>query len=394
MDFGFIFSSGISNGLIWAILAIGVYITYRILDIADLGVEGTFPLGGCVVAILISVGVPPIVATIIAMIVGSLFGILTGILHTKLKIPAILSGIITMTALYTINMLVLGGFKDTLPSLSINNYNKIFTNALDFVGSHENNLILLIAIFIAIASLIWFTVITVKFIINVVKKGFKQNLKNNIINVVLMSVLATVVLVSIILIILNITNIVSFELLNSAILDFVGSSAPFATCFIAGIILSIVFGVCYWFFGTEIGMSLRATGNNKNMAKAQGINTNAMILLGLAISNGLVALCGAVFVQDSGNANVVSGQGTIVIGLATIILGESIFGRQDFKKSLISVIVGSIIYFILEAAAIDLNVVNYLKLVRAVLIVCVLVIPLIKKQINNKKRNVGGLNNA
>lgn len=393
MDIGFIIGSGIQNGLIWAILAIGVYITYRILDIADLGVEGTFPLGACVVAILISVGLHPIIATIIAMIAGALFGILTGVLHTKLKIPAILSGIITMTGLFTINMLVLGGFKGTSNMLTIDSENTIFTKALAFVNKNNDNLTLIVFAFIAIVALICLAIILVKFIKNIVKNGFKNNLKVNIIHIVLMSVLSLFIFVSLVIVFTNVTNLINFEVLNEFLLDTIGTSI-LATGFIAGVILLMVFGVCYWFFGTEIGMSLRATGNNKRMAKAQGINTNIMIILGLAISNGLVALCGAVYAQDFGSANIEFGQGTIVIGLATIILGESIFGRQDFKKSLISVIVGSVIYFILEAAAIELNVVNYLKLVRAGLIVFVLVIPLIKKQINNKKRKIGGLNNA
>lgn len=393
MDLGFIFSSGITSGLIWAILAIGVYITYRILDIADLGVEGTFPLGACVVAILISVGVHPIISTIIAMIAGALFGILTGVLHTKLKIPAILSGIITMTGLFTINMLVLGGFKSTPNMLEIPTENTIFTKTLEFVNSQVNNLALLIFIFVFVVCTVWLALLLVRFIKNVVKNGFKENFKKNIFYIIIISILGTFALVTFVLSVLDLTNLINFALVSEFISDNIGTSI-LGTAFIAGIILLCVFGVCYWFFGTEIGMSLRATGNNKNMAKAQGINTNIMIILGLAISNGLVALCGAVYAQDFGSANVQLGQGTIVIGLATIILGESIFGRQDFKKSLISVIVGSIIYFILEAAAIELNVVNYLKLVRACLIVFVLVIPLIKKQISNKNRKIGDFSNA
>lgn len=135
-------------------------------------------------------------------------------------------------------------------------------------------------------------------------------------------------------------------------------------------------------------MSLRATGNNLRMAKAQGINTDVMIILGLAISNGLVALCGAVFAQDQGFGNIEQGRGIIVIGLAAIILGESIFGKKDFKSSMISIIIGAIIYYILEAIAIDLEVSSYLKLVRAILIVVVLVFPIIKKAFKKKRKAV------
>ena len=130
------------------------------------------------------------------------------------------------------------------------------------------------------------------------------------------------------------------------------------------------------------------------MAKAQGINTDLMIILGLAISNGLVALCGAIFAQDQGFGNIEQGRGVIVIGLAAIILGESIFGKRDFKNSMISIIIGSIIYYILEAVAIDLEVSNYLKLVRAVLIVVVLVAPIIKKAFKKKNKKTGGLEYA
>jgi putative ABC transport system permease protein len=167
---------------------------------------------------------------------------------------------------------------------------------------------------------------------------------------------------------------------------------------IVGIFVVIVFEAIYYFFGTTLGMSVRATGINGKMARAQGINTKRMIILGLAISNGLVALAGALLAQRLSTATVDMGRGTIVIGLASIIIGEAIFGRRDFKMSLISVLVGSVVYQMLEALAVELNVVNYLKLVVAIIITIILTIPLIKPALAKKfglyKKYTGGGNNA
>lgn len=386
-----IFSEGTSFGLIWAIMAIGVYITYRILDIADLGVEGTFPLGACIVALLISIGVPAILATILATIFGALFGILTGVLHTKLKIPAILSGIITMTALYTINMIILGKFQGTETTLAIDAEKTIFSATTNFLFANNDKLFLIVLGFVLFLSLAFIGLILFGFIKSIVKVGYKANLKSNIVKTILLSILSIMALAVVVILFLWLINVIDLTEFNKFLKRY---TDVLSLCFISGIILAIVFAICYWFFGTEIGMSLRATGNNKQMSKAQGINTDIMIILGLAISNALVALSGAVYAQDLGNANMDLGTGIIVIGLATIVVGESIFGRQDFKKSLISVIVGAIIYFILDTTAVKLHVENYLKLVRAALIVFVLVVPQIKKFVQNKKKRVGGLNNA
>ncbi len=386
-----IFSEGTSFGLIWAIMAIGVYITYRILDIADLGVEGTFPLGACLVAFLISIGIPAILATIIATIFGALFGILTGVLHTKLKIPAILSGIITMTALYTINMIILGKFQGTETTLAIDSDMTIFSSTNNFLFKNNDHLFLIVLGFVLLISIAFIGLILFGFVKTIIKNGYKANLKENIIKTILLSILGIIVITVTTILLLWILNVLDLTELNKFLCKYIDI---LSMCLVSGIILAIVFAICYWFFGTEIGMSLRATGNNKQMAKAQGINTDIMIILGLGISNALVALSGAVYAQDLGNANMDLGTGIIVIGLAAIVVGESIFGRQDFKKSLISVIVGSIIYFILDTTAVKLHVENYLKLVRAALIVFVLVIPQIKKLIKNKKKHVGGLSNA
>lgn len=387
MDITFIFSSGIMYGLIWSIMVIGVYISYRILDIADLGVEGTFPLGACTAAILISVGCPAIISTIIAMLAGAFFGFITGILHTKLKIPAILSGIITMTGLYTINMMVLGKIKGIVNNLAIDSNSTIFSMLRNYFEQNQNHIIEILFIILMIISLIMIALFSIKLIKSIVSKNFLLNLKSNIIIIIILSIFSLVFFVSFSLLVIKVINLSNLTFLQDFILKKIKIST-LSTIIISLIILVIVFYSCYWFFGTEIGMSLRATGNNLRMAKAQGINTDVMIILGLAISNGLVALCGAVFAQDQGYGNIEQGRGIIVIGLAAIILGESIFGKKDFKSSMISIIIGAIIYYILEAIAIDLEVSSYLKLVRAILIVVVLVFPIIKKAFKKKRKVV------
>ena len=295
-------------------MVLGVYISYRVLDCADLSVEGTFPLGATISACLIFANVPPVVAIIVSVIGGLGAGAITGLLHTKLKIPAILSGIITMTALVSINLVVLGLCSKTsgsLASLAINN--TIYKGA--------NN-----GIF----------------------KLFHD----------------------------------TFGLENFT----KATSSKMSVILVTGLIVAICYISIYYLFGTEFGMSLRATGNNQKMANAQGINTPVMIIIGLALSNGLVALSGSLFAQNTGTANVDSGKGAIVIGLAAIIIGEIIFGKKTFKLSLISIIVGSFIFFLLKAIAIKLGVDHYLNLVVAVLIAFILAFPVLKPLFNKKKK--------
>lgn len=306
--------SGLQQGLIWSIMVLGVYISYRVLDCADLSVEGTFPLGATLAAMLIFYKVPPILATTVASIGGIGAGIITGLLHTKLKIPAILSGIITMTAMVSINLVVLGLCSKTsgsLASLAINN--SVYKGA--------NNL--------------FYSLFHDKFGMS----GFTKAI-----------------------------------------------SSKMSVVLITGLFVAICYFALYYLFGTEFGMSLRATGNNQKMANAQGIDTSVMIIIGLAISNGLVALSGALFAQNTGTANVDSGKGAIVIGLASIIIGEIIFGKKTFKMALVSIIVGSFIFFLLKAIAIKLGVDHYLNLVVAILIAFILAFPalkpLMKKKVN------------
>ncbi|WP_455576959.1 ABC transporter permease [Anaerosinus sp.] len=282
----------ISQGLLWSIMALGVYITFRVLDIADLTVEGSFPLGAAVAAAMIVEGSDPFVAIFVAAIAGMFAGIITGVLHTKLKIPALLAGILTMIALYSINLRVMGK-----ANVSLLRMDTVFTNMIDFGLSNVN----------AVLSI--------------------------------------------------------------------------------GIISTVFFGILiYWFFGTEIGAAIRATGFNQQMIRANGVNTDFTIILGLLLSNALVAVSGALVAQNNGFADVGMGVGTIVIGLASVIIGEVLFGTRSFKNCLISVILGSIIYRIVIAIVLQLGMPpNDLKLFTAILVAIALSMPLFKSKFAKKR---------
>ena len=315
-------------GLPYAMLALGVFITYRQLDIADLGCEGTFTLGGAVVGVLVIRSVNPFLALFIGILAGFLAGVVTGLLHTKLKIPALLSGIITLTGLFSINMVIMGG--DIRNSEKGNFFANLFNNykaviALSGKNTNGNS-------------------------VSTIYTAF-QSLLN--------SIFGTTVNYSLCVIIMNI------------------------------LLVALAITVLYLFFGTEVGMSIRSTGMNPLMSRAQGINTTLMIILGLGISNALIALGGAMFTQVNKSASNTMGVGTIVIGLASIIIGEAIFGKRTFKNWLFSVVFGAIIYYLIVAIALALHLPNhYLKLLYAILIIIVLVVPQIKKLIkpNDKKR--------
>lgn len=293
MNFIYIFKDGLELGLIWALLALGVFISFRVLDFADLTAEGTITLGSSVIAGFILREQNLILAMAVVTITGFLAGAITGLLNTKLKIPAILSGIISMTALYSINLRVLGS-----ASKSLGGYNNIFTPL------------------------------------------------RNIINDPFLSKVLTLLL-----------------------------------------ILVVIFFILYLLFGTELGMAIRATGMNEKMAGAQGVNTDLMIILGLGISNAIIALGGALIAQYNNTANLEMGRGTIVVGLASIIIGEVIFGKRSFKNWLISVILGSIVYQLLIGIALELGLnTNDLKLVQAILITIILAIPVIKGWFINEEK--------
>ena len=274
----------VSQGILWGIMALGIYLTYRILDVADLTVDGSFALGGCTCAALITAGLNPYLSLIVAILAGMLAGFVTGILHTKCQIPAILAGILTQIGLYSINLRIMG--RSNTPLLKVPT---IFKGIAEAIGLAQNWVSMVVGLI--------FTTILIVFL--------------------------------------------------------------------------------YWFFGTEIGSAIRATGNNENMVRSLGMNTNTHKVLGLAISNGLVALSGALVTQSQGYADVKQGTGAIVIGLASIIIGEVIFGKKtSFGTKLVSVVVGSIIYRIIVAVVLQmgLNTVD-LKLLTAILVAAALTVP-------------------
>ena len=284
--------STVAQGLLWSVMAIGVYLTFRTLNIADLSVEGTFPLGAAVAAVLLDEKHSPATAIIAAGAAGMMAGAVTGLLHTKLKIPALLAGILTMIALYSVNLRVMGK-----ANLSLLNTDTVYTS-LEFLNLTSNMTTFVIGLVIAVAS-------------------------------------------------------------------------P---------------TLLYMFFGTEVGMALRATGNNPQMIRAMGVNTDTMILLGLVISNGLVAVSGAFIAQSNGFADVGMGIGTIVIGLASVIIGEVLFGSKSVKNSLLSVVLGSIVYRIVIAVVLYLGMPpNDLKLFTAVLVAIALSLPLFKTKWDSRR---------
>ncbi len=282
--------STIAQGLMWSILSLGVFLSFRVLDVPDMTCEGSFPLGGAIAATLITAGVSPWASLAAGAIGGLLAGVVSGILYTKLKIPAILAGILTMIALYSINLHIMG--------------------------------------------------------------------KANI------SLLRTDTV---------------FSLTQKAL----GVSQGMAAFLLPTILVILIVGAIYWFFGTELGMCIRATGFNVQMMRAQGVNTDTMIIVGLFISNALIGLCGAVVAQNNGFADVGMGIGTIVIGLASVIIGEVILGVSTFKESLIAVILGSVLYRIVIAVVLFMGMPpNDLKLFTAVLVMIALAMPMIKENLN------------
>lgn len=296
----------VSQGLIWGIMAIGVYITYRILDVADLTVDGSFATGGAVAVILILNGCNLWLAMLAAFVAGLIAGAITGLLHTFMGIPPILAGILTQLSLYSINLKIMG-------------------KANQSINVNQTDLLV---------SLRW------------VKEFAFHN--------------------------------------------------PIIT---VGIVLIVLIAILYWFFGTEMGCSIRATGINQNMSRAQGINTNLNKILGIMLSNGLVAFSGAFLAQYQGFADVKMGQGSIVIGLAAVIIGEALFGKifKNFALRLLAVALGSIIYYIVIQTVITLGFdANLLKLLSAALVAIFLAIPYWKRQYASKhvKKPKGGKKNA
>ncbi len=276
----------VAQGLIWGIMAIGVYITFRILDVADLTVDGSLATGGAVCVILIRAGLNPWLALLCATLSGMLAGLVTGLFHTRCGIPAILAGILTQLALYSVNLRIMGGKANQ--AVSVDKYDLLLSQRYVRELTMSNPLPLLV------------------------------------------------------------------------------------------VFTALVIAVLYWFFGTEKGCSLRATGNNPHMSRAQGINTNSNIVLGLMLSNGLVALSGALLSQYQGSSDVNMGRGAIVIGLAAVIIGEVIFGKLfiNFGLKLFAVSVGAVIYYIVLQIVLQLGLnTNDLKLITALIVALFLSVP-------------------
>ena len=317
MDFINALPGAVSQGLIWGIMAIGVYITFRILDIADLTVDGSFCTGGAVFVMLFTNGTNIWVALAAAMLAGMLAGLATGVLHTICGIPAILAGILTQLGLYSVNMAIM----DMKASVAIPVTNQEVVEKL---------------------------LVCLRFVKDV-SNGVRPFYRHPI--------------------------------------------------FVVGIFTAVIIALLYWFFGTELGCTLRATGSNPNMARAQGINTNFCKVLALMVSNGLVALSGALLAQYNSAAEINMGRGAIVIGLAAGIIGEVAFGKifRNFGLTLLAVSFGGIIYYIVIQAvlAMGLNT-NYLKLLSAVVVAIFLSIPYWKSQYFRAKvpAKKGGANNA
>lgn len=294
----------VSQGLIWGIMAIGVFITYKILDVADLTVDGTMCTGGAVFIMSTVAGCSVPVALLLAFIAGMAAGLATGIFHTACGIPAILAGILSQLALYSVNLRIMG--KANQP-INANNYDLLISS---------------------------------------------RNVK------------------------------------------VIGVENPI---FVVGIVVIVLIALLYWFFGREVGAALRATGSNLSMSRAQGINVNFTKVLGLMLSNGLVALSSALLSQYQGFADVNMGRGAIVIGLAAVIIGEVIFGKifRNFALKLLSVVLGAIIYYVVYQIVIGLGMSgDDMKLITALIVAIFLAIPYWKNKYFAKPVKKGGADNA
>lgn len=279
--------NGLNQGIVWAVLALGVYISFRLLDFADLTCEGSFTLGAITSSVLLMDSqMNPILVCLIAFLTGAVAGLVTGILNTKLKIPPILSGILTLTALSSVNLLISGNRS----SIGLRGADRFYS---------------------------WLDI------------GIKN-----------------------------------------------------ATLVSGIIILAVLIAAMYWFFGTEAGSAIRATGVNEKMCRAQGINTDNTKIIGLMLSNALIALSGALVAQQQGTATLSMGTGAIVIGLASVIIGETLIPiKRNFALTLVSIIIGSIVYRIIFVYVLLVGLdTEYIKLITAVIVVIALCLPMIKSK--------------
>lgn len=284
--------SAIGQGLLWALLGLGLYLTFRILNFADMTVEGTFPLGAAVAVANLAHGMSPYLATFLALLAGMLAGLVTGLLYTKGKIPILLAGILTMTAIYSINLRIMGG------------------SNISLIG--------------------------------------KKTLLNN---------------------------------------EFLRSLPQYFNSMVLGIIVVVIItGILVFFLNTDFGQAFIATGDNPKMAKSLGIYTDSMIIIGLMLSNGIVALCGALIAQNNGYADINMGIGTIVIALASIIIGEVAFGELTLNQRLVAVTLGSIIYRLILLAVLQLGFsANDLNLISSIVLALCMMLPQLEKIVHLKK---------
>ncbi len=283
----------VSLGLLWTLMTYGVYISYRVLDVADLTVEGSLTMGAAIAAVSITAGINPYLALAISLVAGMIAGCVTGLLHTLLRIPALLSGILTMIALWSVNLRIMGK-----ANVSLLRMPTVFSWLTD-LGLGKNLSVLIIGALFVLAA----------------------------------------------------------------------------------------FLLLYGFFGTETGCALRATGDNARMARAQGVNTDKMKVLGLSVANGLVALSGGLIAQSQTFADIQMGTGAIVIGLASLIIGEVLYGNKTVFRSLISLILGAITYRVIIALVLKLGMpANDLKLFTAITVALCLAMPTIKAWAQSRKR--------
>lgn len=291
-----------AQGIIWGIMAVGVYLTFKVLDLADLTVDGSFGTGGAVLVVCTIAGMNIWLAMLLAFLAGCIAGLVTGILHTKFGIPAILAGILTQLALYSVNLRIMSGRANV--ALNIDEYGIL----------------------------------------------------------------------------------VSLRYIPKSIL-------------VGGAFALVIIGLLYWFFGTELGAGVRATGCNEAMARANGINTGFNKVLGLVLSNGIVAMSGGLLAQYQGFADINMGRGAIVIGLAAVIIGDVIFGKlfKNFALRLLAAVLGGVIYYIVIQLVLQMGLnANDLKLFSALVVALFLAVPYWKGQLSAKhvKTNKGGKDNA
>lgn len=312
----------VEQGIIYAIMALGVYLTFRVLDFPDLTVDGSFVTGGATAATMITLGYNPILATICAVFTGFIAGSITGILHTKAKINALLAGILMMIALHSINLRIMGFTLDSgngRPTIPLSNSETIFTSMATF----------------------W--------------KGLGID-----------------------------------EAINNALRNIGFEQTPntWGTLFLMIIVTCIIKFAADWFLKTESGLALRATGDNPKMIRSFSANTDTLIILGLGLSNALVALSGALIAQYSRFADVQAGIGMIVSGLASVIIGEAIFGTKSVVRTTLAVVCGAIIYRIVIALAMQIKIFDTgdLKLLTAIIVIIALVLPKVFEKRKDRKR--------